>query len=212
MIIVMGKMSQYIYYIINIISGLVNSLFFLCDKKQEANYIRVTKKDTELVNENIPNVEMLVIDDQGNNLGKMNKARALKEAEDRNLDLVVVSPDSKVVVAKMMDYSKHRYEQQKKLREMKKNQQTVDIKEIRLSPIIGVHDFNTKLNHAKKFISKGDKVKLTLRFRGRMIQHKELGAEIVDKFISELGESIIIESKPKLEGFQIIAVIAPNNN
>jgi translation initiation factor IF-3 len=155
---------------------------------------------------------MLVIDDQGNNLGKMNKARALKEAEDRNLDLVVVSPDSKVVVAKMMDYSKHRYEQQKKLREMKKNQQTVDIKEIRLSPIIGVHDFNTKLNHAKKFISKGDKVKLTLRFRGRMIQHKELGAEIVDKFISELGESIIIESKPKLEGFQIIAVIAPNNN
>lgn len=165
----------------------------------------------ELVNENIPNVEILVIDEQGENLGKILASKALKIAYERNLDLVVVAPEAKVMVAKIMDYSKHRYEQQRRQREMKKNQQTVEVKEIRLSPNIGDHDFNTKFKHAEKFISKGDKVKISLRFRGRMITHRELGFEVVDRFIEKLGESITIETKPKLEGRQIIAVVAPNN-
>lgn len=157
-------------------------------------------------------MEILVIDDQGDNLGKMKASEALKIAYERNLDLVVVAPEAKVMVAKMMDYSKHRYEQQRRLRELKRNRQTVDVKEVRLSPTIGDHDFNTKLNHAKRFIKNGDKVKISLRFRGRMITHKDIGQEIVDRFISELGDSIIIEAKPKLEGMQIIAVVSPSNN
>ena len=195
--------------------GLVDSLFYflkLLYKKQEASYIRVTKKDTELINENIPNVELLVIDEQGNNLGKMNRDKAIGIADSRNLDLVVVAPDSKVVVAKMMDYSKYRYEQQKKLREMRKNRTVVETKEIRISPTIGDHDLNTKLNHAKKFISNGDKVKISMRFRGRMITHSQLGAEVMKKFIDSLEDTIIVESKPKLEGMQMIAVIAPNTS
>lgn len=157
-------------------------------------------------------MEILVIDDQGDNLGKMKAQDALKIAYEKNLDLVVVAPEAKVMVAKMMDYSKHRYEQQRRLREMKRNRQTVDVKEVRLSPTIGDHDFNTKLNHAKRFIKNGDKVKISLRFRGRMITHREIGQEIVDRFISELGDSIIIEAKPKLEGMQIIAIVSPSNN
>lgn len=153
-----------------------------------------------------------MIDDQGNNLGKIPRNKALDIANDKGLDLVVVAPEAKLMVAKMMDYSKYRYEQQRRAREMKKNRQTVDIKEIRLSPTIGDHDFTTKLNHAKKFIAKGDKVKVTLRFRGRMITHSELGGQVVNKFIEELGDLVVIETKPKLEGYQMIAVLAPNNN
>ncbi|HHT55609.1 MAG TPA: translation initiation factor IF-3 [Acholeplasma sp.] len=174
--------------------------------------MRVTKKEVELVNENIPNVELLVIDDEGNSLGKMSRDKAIKISESRNMDLVVVSPDSKVVVAKMMDYSKYRFEQQKRLKEMRKKQTTIDVKEIRLSPTIGDHDFNTKLNHAKRFIKSGDKVKISIRFRGRMVTHSDIGFEVVNKFIESLGDSIIVESKPKLEGMQMIAVVAPNNN
>jgi len=142
----------------------------------------------------------------------MSKGKAINIAESRNMDLVVVSPDSKVVVAKMMDYSKYRFEQQKRLKEMRKKQTTIDVKEIRLSPTIGDHDFNTKLNHAKRFIKSGDKIKISIRFRGRMVTHSAIGFEVINKFIELLGDSIIIEAKPKLEGMQMIAVVAPNNN
>lgn len=194
--------------------SLKSPLFFLFQQKiQEANYIRSNrKKETELVNDNIPNVELLVIDDKGDNLGKMMRNDALEIAYKKELDLVVVSPDAKMVVAKMMDYSKYRYEQQKRLREMKRNQHTVDLKELRLSPTIGDHDFETKMNHAKKFISKGDKVKVSMRFRGRMITHSNLGREVMQRFIDELGELVIVESRPRLEGYQLIAVLAPNTN
>ena len=138
--------------------------------------------------------------------------KALEITYAKELDLVVVAPDAKMIVAKMMDYSKYRYEQQRKLRDMKKNRNVVEIKEIRLSPVIGDHDLNTKLNHAKRFISKGDKVKVSMRFRGRMITHSDLGKEVMQRFIDELGELVVIESKPKLEGYQLIAVLAPNTN
>ncbi|VEU80877.1 translation initiation factor IF-3 [Haploplasma axanthum] len=142
----------------------------------------------------------------------MLRDKAIKLSYEKDLDLVVVAPEAKVMVAKMMDYSKYRYEQQRKLREMKKNQHIVDVKEIRLSPTIGEHDFNTKLNNAKKFIQKGDKVKITLRFRGRMITHSQLGGEVVEKFIDALGDMVLVEAKPKLEGSQMVAVVAPINN
>jgi len=116
------------------------------------------------------------------------------------------------MVAKMMDYSKYRYEQQKRLKEMRKKQTTIEVKEVRLSPTIGDHDFNTKLNHGKRFIKDGNKIKISIRFRGRMVTHSDLGFEVVNRYIEALGDSITVESKPKLEGMQLIAVVAPSNN
>ena len=142
----------------------------------------------------------------------MLRDKALAITLQKDLDLVVVAPDAKMIVAKMMDYSKYRYEQQRKLREMKKKRNVVEVKEIRLSPVIGDHDLNTKLNHAKRFINNGDKVKVSMRFRGRMITHSDLGRQVMQRFIDELGELITIESKPKLEGYQLITVLAPNTN
>jgi len=122
-----------------------------------------------------------------------------------------VSPDSKPMVAKLMDYSKYRYDQQKKLKEMRKNQHIVKIKEIKLSPTIDKHDFDTKLKSAQKFIDSGDKVKVTLRFRGRMITHSDLGMQQVQKFIQSLN-NVVIEAQPKLEGNTLIGVVAPSKN
>ncbi len=153
---------------------------------------------------------MLFIDDEGVNHGVISKREALKFAQDKELDLVVVSPDSKPMVAKLMDYSKYRYEQQRKLREMKKNQRVVDVKEIRLSPTIDKHDFDTKLKHAFKFLQKGDKVKITIRFFGRMITHQDVGREVITKFIQSVGEHATVESYPKMDGRNMIAIIAPN--
>jgi translation initiation factor IF-3 len=169
-------------------------------------------KSNDLVNEFIPNTELLVIDDEGNKLGILPKRKALELAFQKELDLVVVSPDSKPMVAKFMDYSKHKFEQQKKLREIKKNQVIVDIKEIRLSPTIDKHDFDTKLKHALKFLEKGDKVKISIRLFGRMITHSEVGLNVINRFIEEIGTKATVESKPKLDGRHLIAMIAPNNN
>lgn len=166
-------------------------------------------KTDALVNEGIMARELLVIDDQGENLGVIKIQQALTEARRRELDLVVVSPDSKPVVAKIMDYSKFRYDQQRKAREMKKNQHVVEIKEIRLSPVIDKHDLETKVKNATKFISKGDKVKISLRFRGRMIVHSSQGYKVMEDFIQALGDSIVVESNIKMEGRQLSATVAP---
>ncbi len=168
-------------------------------------------KSTELVNEYIPNVELLVIDENGAKVGIISKKEAMAIAIQREFDLVVVSPDSKPMVAKLMDYSKYRYDQQRKLREMKKNQHIVDIKEIRLSPTIDTHDFETKMKHAIKFLEKGDKVKISIRFYGRMITHSEVGKTVMLKFIDAIGTKATVESKPKMDGRSMIAMLAPNN-
>ncbi|MCU0104895.1 translation initiation factor IF-3 [Acholeplasma vituli] len=162
-----------------------------------------------LVNEGIQAREMLVIDDQGQNLGLIKIHQALYEARARELDLVVVSPDSKPVVAKIMDYSKFRYDQQRKQREMKKNQHVVDVKEIRLSPVVDKHDLDTKAKQAIKFIEKGDKVKISLRFKGRMIVHSDQGIKVMEGFIQSLGDTVVVESAVKMEGRQLFATVAP---
>jgi translation initiation factor IF-3 len=191
----------------------VRTFSFQKYRETEVNYIKQIKpKSNDLVNEFIPNTELLVIDDEGNKLGILPKRKALELAFQKELDLVVVSPDSKPMVAKFMDYSKHKFEQQKKLREIKKNQVIVDIKEIRLSPTIDKHDFDTKLKHALKFLEKGDKVKISIRLFGRMITHSEVGLNVINRFIEEIGTKATVESKPKLDGRHLIAMIAPNNN
>ena len=175
------------------------------------NYIKQIKpKSNDLVNETIPNVELRVIDDEGNQLGILPKRKALELAFQKELDLVVVSPDSKPMVAKFMDYSKHKYELQRKLREIKKNQVIVDIKEVRLSPTIDKHDFDTKLKQAFKFLEKGDKVKITIRLFGRMITHSDVGMNVINRFIEQIGSKGTVESKPRLDGRHLIAMIAPN--
>lgn len=171
--------------------------------------MRNKTNNTDLYNESIPRGEYLVIDEQGERVGVLNREQALKVAYERETDIVVVSPGSKPMVARLMDYSKHRYEQQKKQREMKKNQQVVQLKEIRISPTIDKNDLNTKLKHAIKFLAKGDKVKVSMRFRGRMITHQDIGREVFDQFIEGLKEVSQVEMAPKLEGNQMIAVFAP---
>lgn len=153
---------------------------------------------------------MLVISDDDEKLGVLSLEEALTKTAAKGLDLVIVNANANPPVAKMMDYSKHRYDQQKKQREMKKNQKTIQVKEVRLSPVIEEHDLNTKFRQAKRFIDSKDKVKITLRFRGRMITHSEQGFEVVNSFIAKFGDSVTVETKPKMEGRLIIAVIAPN--
>ncbi|WP_084145203.1 translation initiation factor IF-3 [Acholeplasma hippikon] len=166
------------------------------------------KNTQDLVNEQLPFGQYLVIDDAGTKLGLFDRNQALAIANDRGFDILVVSPDSKPMVAKILDYSKYRYDQQKKLKEMKKNQKVVEIKEIRLSPTIDKHDFETKLKNAQRFLDGGDKVKVTLRFRGRMITHKDIGLQQVNKFIESL-QNVVVEAAPKLEGNTLIGIVAP---
>ncbi|MDL2292638.1 translation initiation factor IF-3 [Acholeplasma sp. OttesenSCG-928-E16] len=179
----------------------------------EVNCIRPVKtKSTELVNDDVPNKEMLVIDNEGNKLGVLSKKEALSKAAQYDLDLVVVAPDANPMVAKLMDYSKYRFDQQKKMREMKKNQKTFQLKELRLSPTIDKHDFDTKLKHAIRFLQDGDKVKISIRFKGRMITHKDVGAVVMKNFVESLVEYSTIESKTKMEGNSMITILAPSKD
>ena len=134
-------------------------------------------------------------------------------ASERELDLVVVSGETaKPLVCKLMDYSKYRYEQQRKLKKKKKNQKVVELKEIRLSQTIDKHDFETKLRHAIRFLEHGDKVKISIRFYGRMITHRDVGEEVIQKFIDAVGDKATVEAKPKMDGRSMVAVIAPATN
>lgn len=174
------------------------------------NTINKQKKSTEeLINENIRCKEMLVITDTGEKLGVISRGKALQEAENRGLDLVLVSPDANPPVAKMMDYSRFRFEQQKKLKEMKKKQKTIVVQEIQLSPTIEKHDLETKARKAKTILEKGNKVKVSLRFFGRMIVHQEIGKEVIDNFVESLADCSTVESPVKLDGRIMFAIIAP---
>lgn len=130
-------------------------------------------------------------------------------AYDKNLDLVVVAAKANPPVAKIIDYGKYRFEAQKKAKEAKKNQKIQDTKEIRLSPVIDKNDINTKLKNARKFIEKGDKLKVSMRFRGRQMAHTALGKEIMKEFIAGIEDIAVVEKEPKLEGNNMIMYIAP---
>ena len=139
----------------------------------------------------------------------MSSVQALKLAGESNLDLVMISPNAVPPVCKIMDYGKYRFEQARREKEKRKNQKIVDIKEVRLSLNIDTHDFNTKLNHALKFLSKGDKVKVSVKFRGRELGHPELGMEIMNRFSEACAEAAVVEKQPKLEGRNMLMFLAP---
>ena len=151
---------------------------------------------------------MRVIDSDGSQLGIMSSNEALEKAADKNLDLVKIAPQAKPPVCKIMDYGKYRFEQAKREKEAKKNQHTVEVKEIRLSLNIDVHDFNTKLNHATRFIKEGNKVKVSIRFRGREMGHPELGYDIMKKFAEAASEVAQVEKPAKLEGRNMLMFLA----
>ncbi|MBS4749833.1 translation initiation factor IF-3 [Granulicatella sp. zg-ZJ] len=162
-----------------------------------------------MVNDGIRAKELRVIDGQGEQLGVMTRTQALKLAEDANLDLVLVSPNAVPPVARVMDYGKYRFEQQKREREARKNQKVVTIKEVRLSPTIDENDFQTKLRSGRKFLEKGDKVKVSIRFKGRAITHKEIGQRVLEKYAEETADIAAIESRPKMDGRSMFLMLAP---
>lgn len=162
-----------------------------------------------MVNDGIRAREVRLISSNGDQLGVKSKREALQIAEQENLDLVLVAPKAKPPVAKVMDYGKYRFELQKKQREARKKQKTVNVKEVRLSPTIDTNDFNTKMKNARKFLAKGDKVKVSVRFRGRAITHKDIGREVLSRFAEETKDVASVESKAKMDGRSMFLMLAP---
>jgi translation initiation factor IF-3 len=164
-----------------------------------------------MVNDGIRAREVRLIGANGDQIGVKTRQEALEIAQNANLDLVLVAPNAKPPVCRIMDYGKYRYEQQKKDKEARKNQKIITTKEVRLSPNIEEHDFNTKLRNARKFLEKGDKLKASIRFRGRAITHSELGREVLMRMAKECEDLGTIESKPKMEGRSMFLILAPIN-
>lgn len=177
---------------------------FVINKKVIPNNV-----NEDLVNEKIPFKEVLVIDQDGTQLGIKLRKEAQQLAYDQELDLLCVAPNAKPPVCKILNYGKHRFEQQKKTKEAKKKQHVTEIKPLRLSPVIDKHDFETKMRHARKWIEEGMKVKIDMRFRGRLITRLEVGKKIMDSFIEDISDIANVEKKPLLEGNTMSAILAP---
>ena len=161
-----------------------------------------------MINEQIRDREVRLIGEEGEQLGVMSSREAQKLADEAGLDLVKIAPTAKPPVCKIVDYGKYRYEQARKEKEARKKQKTFEIKEIRLSPNIDTNDLNTKINAAKKFLTKGDKVKVTLRFRGREMAHMNASKHILDDFAEALTEIAVVEKPAKVEGRSMTMVLA----
>jgi translation initiation factor IF-3 len=153
--------------------------------------------------------EIRLIDQDGNNVGVVTPARAMYMAEEAGLDLVEISPGAVPPVCKIMDFGKYKYEQQKKAAEAKKKQKVIDIKEVKFRPNIDTHDYDVKMRSVSKFLGEGDKVKVTLRFRGREMAHVEIGRNLLERIASDIEQIGKIEAMPKMEGRQMIMVVAP---
>ena len=162
------------------------------------------------VNENIICPEIRLIGSDGDNVGVVSPERALELSDEAGLDLVEITPNANPPVCKIMDMGKYKYDLQKKANQAKKKQKTVSLKEIKLRPGTETHDYNFKIKNAKKFISKGDKVKFTVKFKGREMQHTGLGKELMNKIIEETKDIAKVESQPKFEGKQMVMIIHPN--
>ena len=161
-----------------------------------------------MINEQIRDREIRLIGEDGEQLGIMSAREAMKIAQEAELDLVKIAPAAKPPVCKIIDYGKYKYEQARKEKEAKKKQKTVEVKEVRLSPNIDTNDLNTKINNAKKFISKGNKVKVTLRFRGREMAHVQQSKHMLDDFAETLADVAVVEKPAKMEGRAMSMVLA----
>ena len=177
----------------------------LCKIRQEGIVI---SKDLQ-INEEIRDKEVRVVGADGGQLGVMSAAEALDLADSKGLDLVKIAPQAEPPVCKIMDYGKYKFELAKKDKESKKNQKVINIKEVQLSPSIDTNDFNTKCNHAIRFLKNGDKVKVTVRFRGREVTHSEIGETLLNRFAQQAGEYGNVDRAPKLEGRNMTMFLMP---
>jgi len=160
-------------------------------------------------NNRINSSEVQVIDNDGQNLGVLNLQEAIRKAKNEGFDLIEIAPNAKPPVCKIMDIGKYKYDQQKKASKAKKNQKKAELKEIKLRPVTEVHDYTFKIKNAQKFLSKGDKVKFTIKFRGRELQHTNLGNELMNKIKIDMENVGKVELQPKFDGKQMIMVVQP---
>ncbi len=165
-----------------------------------------------MINEEIRDKEVRLIDENGQQLGVVSSREALSMAVEKNLDLVKIAPQSKPPVCKIMNYGKYRFDQIKREKEAKKKQKTMEVKEVRLSPNIDDHDLNTKLKNAAKFLEKGDKVKVSVRFRGREMTHTDIGREVLNQFAQGISEVGSVEKAPKMEGRSMVMFLMPKRS
>ena len=163
----------------------------------------------ELVNENIRFREVLVIGPDGQQLGTMMRREAIEKAYEYGLDLYCVAPNASPPVCKILDYGKYHFNEQKKARESKKKQHVTEIKPLRLSPVIDQHDFDTKLKHARGWIEDGQKVKVDMRFRGRMITRKEVGEAVMNRFVEQISDIAVVDKAPSMEGNTMSVILSP---
>jgi translation initiation factor IF-3 len=166
-------------------------------------------RDIPIINERIRFPKVRVIDSDGSQLGIMSSREALQMAEDKELDLVLVSDKADPPVCKIVDYGKHKFEQEKKAKEAKKKQHTVDVKEVKMRYKIEEHDYNVRINQAERFLKAGDKVKATIMFRGREIQHSDLAEELLKRMATDLQELAEVQQAPKKEGRNMMMLLAP---
>ena len=171
---------------------------------------RPPERDTTRINERIRVPEVRVIDDEGNQVGVMKTPDALNFAQERDLDLVEVAPEARPPVCRVLDYSKYKYEQAQKVKQAKKHQQQITVREIKFRPKIAEHDYDTKKHHVERFLKHKDKVKVTIMFRGREVTHPERGTMILDRLAEELAEIGVVEQRPMQEGRNMTMMMAPS--
>ena len=171
---------------------------------------RPPERDTTRINERIRVPEVRVIDDEGNQVGVMKTPDALTFAQERDLDLVEVAPEASPPVCRVLDYSKYKYEQAQKVKQAKKHQQQITVREIKFRPKIAEHDYDTKKHHVERFLKHKDKVKVTIMFRGREVTHPERGTMILDRLAEELAEIGVVEQRPMQEGRNMTMMMAPS--
>ena len=174
------------------------------------NYFqRRTKPKGPRSNNRITSPDVQVIGNDGQNLGILNTNDAINRAKDVGLDLIEIAPNTKPPVCKIMDMGKYKYDAQKKANKAKKKQKKIELKEIKLRPVTEIHDYNFKIKNAQKFLAKGDKVKFTIRFKGRELQHSSLGSDLMEKIKQDMQQIGRVELQPKFDGKQMIMVIQP---
>jgi translation initiation factor IF-3 len=169
------------------------------------------ERDTTRINERIRVAEVRLVDEDGSQIGVIKTDDALRMAVERDLDLVEVAPDSRPPVARLLDYSKYKYEQEQKAKAARKHQQQVNVREIKLRPKIADHDYGTKKGHVERFLNAGNKVKVTIMFRGREQAHPERGRMLLGRLVEDLGELAVIESNPQQEGRNMHMMLGPSN-
>ena len=176
---------------------------------RQSNFQKRTRDKGPKSNNRINSPEVQVIASNGENLGILNTNKAISMAKEEGLDLIEIAPNARPPVCKIIDIGKYKYDAQKKANQAKKKQKKIEVKEIKLRPVTKTHDYQFKIRNAQKFISKGDKVKFTIRFKGRELQHAHLGEELMDKIKVDMQEVGKVELDPRFDGKQIIMVIQP---